>query len=273
MCKFFSFVTDGGTNRYYFPDEKRKELLKNNPDGLNPDSHSSTCKFFHLQEDTCNKYEYNPITGIFVVDQINNPKDDSALAEKWVRKLDFTKVVKELIVKPIINPFQIEPPVITEEHIALLKQGASVRDFVWDSVRDSVRDSVWASVRSSVWASVWASVGSSVGDSVRDSVGDSVRDSVGDSVRDSVWASVWASVRDSVWASVRSSVWASVGDSIYAYISSFFNLPKWKYIDHEEGKNPFQPAITLWEQGIIPSFDGTIWRLHTKNGIAWEGKL
>ena len=67
-----------------------------------------------------------------------------------------------------INPFKINAPQVTDEHIELLKK--------WDSVWDSV----WASV----WDSVW--------DSVRDSVGASVGDSVWASVRDSVWASVWA---------------------------------------------------------------------------------
>jgi hypothetical protein len=101
---------------------------------------------------------------------------------------------------------------------------------VWVSVRDSVCDSVCDSVR----------------DSVRDSVCDSVRDSVCDSVRDSVRASVWVSV--------------------CTYISSLFpNIKKWKYIEHKEGVNPFQSGIDLWHMGLIPSFDGKVWRLHKGN--------
>lgn len=65
------------------------------------------------------------------------------------------------------------------------------------------------------------------------------------------WIKVRYSVRYSVWASVR------------AYMSSFFDIPKWQGIDHEKGKNPFQSAIDLWEAGLVPSFDGKIWRLHT----------
>ena len=71
-------------------------------------------------------------------------------------------------------------------------------------------------------------------------------------------AIVWDSVRDSVGASVRDSVWASVGDSVWAsvwaYISSFFDI-QYKY--------DFSPAIKLWERGLVPSFDGTTWRLHS----------
>ena len=75
-------------------------------------------------------------------------------------------------------------------------------------------------------------------------------------------ASVQASVWDSVWASVRDSVWASV----WAYTSSFFALETWKYIDHEPGKNPYQPLIDLWNRGFVPSFDGKTWRLHQGEG-------
>ena len=75
-------------------------------------------------------------------------------------------------------------------------------------------------------------------------------DSVRDSVRDSVGDSVWGSVGDSVWGSV------------WAYTGSFFGLPKWKSIKHPKGKYPFQSAVTLWNAGLVPSFDGTTWRLH-----------
>ena len=89
-----------------------------------------------------------------------------------------------------------------------------------------------------------------------------------DSVRASVWASVGASVR----ASVRD----SVGASVRAYIGSLFpNIKKWKYIDHKEGEYPFKPSVDLWKRGLVPSFDGNIWRLHAgiEAKIVWEGKL
>jgi hypothetical protein len=99
---------------------------------------------------------------------------------------------------------------------------------------------------------------------VRDSVEDSVRYSVWNSVEDSVWRSVWDSVWRSVRGSVGDSVRGSVGDSIAAYISAGFpNIKKWKYIDHEEGINPFQSGIDLWKSGFVLSFDGNIWRLHS----------
>lgn len=65
------------------------------------------------------------------------------------------------------------------------------------------------------------------------------------------------------WDSVWDSVWDSARASVYAYISSLFpNIKKWKYIKHKEGVNPFQSGIDLWHMGLVPSFDGNVWRLH-----------
>ena len=95
-------------------------------------------------------------------------------------------------------------------------------------------------------------------DSVWDSVGAGVRARVRAGVGYSVWDSVWASVWDSVRASVRD----SVGESVWAYSGSFFRIPIWKYVKHPKGKYPYQPLVDLWNQGLVPSFDDTTWRLH-----------
>ena len=214
MCKFFSFVTDPVNHpaEYYcFDWEYRKVHLDD--DGV--DSHSHICSHFNLNEDRCNKYEFNPLTKAFTIDQINSKRDDSEAAEKWANRLNFKEIVEPLIIKPIANPLEL-PKVeqVTDEQIGWLKD--------------------WASVWSSVWASVWYSVGDSVGNSVKASVRDSVRDSVGDSLWDSVWNSVW--------------------DSVWAYVSSFFAI---------DFKHDFSSAVKLWESGLVPSFEGTVWRLHS----------
>jgi len=138
-----------------------------------------------------------------------------------------------------VNPLKIDKPFDKEKALKLLKE--------WDSVWASIWDSVWYSVNASVWNSVWASVEASV------------LDSVWASIWDSVWYSVNASIWDSVWDSVR----YSVRDFIYAYISSFFpNIKKWEAIEHKKGVNPFQSGVDLWHMGLVPSFDGEVWRLH-----------
>jgi hypothetical protein len=155
-----------------------------------------------------------------------------------------------------INPLKIKAGPVTDEEIELLKK--------WASVRDSVGGSVWRSVRDNV--------GDNVGSNVWDSVEDSVWDSVGDRIRSSVWDSVGDRIRSSVWDSVENSVY----DSVRAYISSLFpGIKKWKYIDHNEGENPFQPCIDLWHRGFMPSYGGRVWRLHAgeKAEIVWEGEI
>jgi len=211
MCKFFSFVTDPVNHpaEYYYLDwEYRKESLKAD----DADSHSHICKEFNLREDVCNKYEFNPLTNVFEIDQINSKRDDSEAAQKWANRLDFKTVVEPLIIKPIVNPLELpkvsEP---TNEQIGWLKE--------------------------------WNSVGASVRNSVCNSVLASVLDSVGDSVLASVWNSVW------------DSVWNSVGASVWEYIGSFFDI---RY-----NSGDISSAVKLWEAGLVPSFDGTTWRLHS----------
>ena len=222
MCKFFSFVTDpvGHPAEYYCFDW---EYRKANLDDDGADSHSHICAHFALDEDRCNKYEFNPLTKAFTVDQINSEKDDSEAAEKWANRLDFKTIVEPLIIKPIANPLEL-PKVeqVTDEQIGWLKD----------------------------WASVRASVRNSVGNSVRNSVGNSVWDSGWNSVEDVVWAPVW----EVVWASVWDVDWDAVRVSVWAYFSSFFAI---------EYKHDFSSAVKLWESGLVPSFDGTVWRLHS----------
>lgn len=105
----------------------------------------------------------------------------------------------------------------------------------------------------------WNSVGDSVWDSVRNSVGNSVFDSIGDSIGDSVGY--------------------SVSNSVYAQIGSLFKLDRasWKYTEDlpETPDYPFQAAVDLWNLGLVPSFDGEIWRLHggPKAEVLWSGKF
>ena len=187
MCQFFSVVSAGDSKPLYFDAKIRKKIL-NKELKYELDSHTSIADYFGYKaekEDKLNKYEYNPLTKLFQVDQLNTT-DDSKQINKFCNELDFKLIVPELIIKPIIHPFKDFSVIeVTKEDIELLKQW----DSVWDSVRDSVRD--------------------------------------------------------------------SVGDSVGVYMSSFFDI-KYKY--------DFKSCIDLWEKGIVPSFDGKIWRLHGKNG-------
>jgi hypothetical protein len=229
MCNFFSLVSNGDGKPLYFNWEQRQKILKGEIKQQSADSHTSIADYYGFvgaKEDTLNKYEYNPITKVFQIDQKNNPIDDSKDIEDFCRKVDFKTIIEPLNLHPMIHPFKdFKATKVSKKDLELLKQ----------------------------WASVWVSVRDSVGDSV----GVSVRDSVGDSVGDSVWVSVWDSVGDSVWA--------SVGASVGAYVGSYFDV---KY------KVDITPSNKLWNKGIVPSFDGKLWRLHGHEGkVIWRGKM
>jgi hypothetical protein len=143
-----------------------------------------------------------------------------------------------------VNPLLLPKTAVTDKDIKLLRQ--------WDSVQNSVGCRVWDSVKNSVW--------------------DSVGYRVWDSVKNSVGCRVWDSVKNSVRNSVRNSVQNSVWNSVWAYIGSLFpNIGKWEYKNHEHSQYPFQSAVNLWYRGLVPSFDGKIWRLHSgeKAEIVW----
>ena len=158
-----------------------------------------------------------------------------------------------------VNPMLLPITTPTAADLILLKQWASVRDGAERCVRASVGDSLWNSMGSRVCTSAWASVLDGAGDNV----GSRVWDSMGDGARDSAWSRVWDNVRD------------SVGDSVGAYIGSLFpTVTKWEYVNHTPGVYPFQSAVDLWRRGLVPSYSGGVWRLHSgaQAEIVWEEK-
>ena len=205
MCKFFSMVSKGDGEPIYCDWNIRKQVLEGKIQMESPDSHTSIATHFGYKgekEDSLNKYEYNPLTKVFTVDQINTT-DDKCLIEEWVRNLDFKTIVPHLSLGVIKNPLETKAQKVSNNDLILLKE--------------------------------------------------------------------WASVGASVWDSVCSSVWASIG----AYTISFFTIDQCKYVKHEKGVNPFQSCIDLYKRGLVPSFDGKIWRLHAgkKADIVWQGTI
>ena len=124
MCNFFSFCTQpsASSDFYYFDWQARLNM-----NHVGADSHSHICAHFGINEDQCNKWEYNPLTKELYLDMQNDPKTDTKRVKKWVDKLDWNTIVAPLIIKPIINPLEL-PAVdtITDEQISWLKEWASV---------------------------------------------------------------------------------------------------------------------------------------------------
>jgi len=242
MCNFFSLLSNGEGEIYYFDWEMRQKILAGKSEYISGDSHTSVADYYGFKgkkEDRLNKWEYNPLTKILSIDQINVRNDRRAVLKKC-KALDWKKIIPALIIKSIINPLDLPKRKPTKKDIENLKKWISVRASVRVSVRNSVRDSVM------------------------------------DSICDSICDSVWDSVRVSVWGYAgRVSVWDSIWDSIWGYAGSFFSIEKWQGIKHKKGVYPFQCCVDLWERGLVPSYDGTIWRLHSgKNAeIVWSGEI
>ena len=239
MCKFFSCISNGNGNIMYLNSAQRKEV-KDKYESF--DSHTSIADYYGYKgkaEDVLNKYEFNPLTKKFRVDQINTT-DDRDLILSQCLALDFKTIVPELIIKPIIHPFKDRQcSIVTEEDIILLKQWASVEASLEDSMLNSLEDSMLNSIRYLIENSVW--------------------DSIEASLEDPVWDSIRYLIENSVW----DSVWASIGASVRAYASSFFDI---KYY-----REDYSPCTKLWEKGLVPLFDSKTWRLHGKDGkVLWE---
>jgi hypothetical protein len=183
-----------------------------------------------------------------VVERVEEP-EVRRLAKRLHKKLGYN--LTECLYP--IDPLRIERGPVTDAEIQLLREWAQMRrELALMRTRNLVRTSVWDSVQNSKWNSVWDSVGNSV------------------------WGSVRRTVGNSVWDSVGSAVWDSVGKTVWDYIGSLFpNIQQWCYMDCEPGVYPFRAGADLWRAGLVPSFDGTVWRLHSEPQakVVWEGKL
>ena len=129
MCKFFSFCGDGFGNYKFYRAEERKAMFG---EGDSPDSHTHILEGVPVElQDRWSRYEYNPLTKEFTVDQ-GVEGHNHERAKNWVTSIDWSLVVPELVVKSIVNPFtdRNPPKKITKEHIGLVRKWASVWAYV-----------------------------------------------------------------------------------------------------------------------------------------------
>ena len=245
MCRFYSFLTDKKGNRYAMNNQIRLDIRSGKSD-LREDSHTSIAELWNIDEDECNKYEFNPLTRELTLDMQNLDFNDKELINIDELIDEVKEAVPELIIKPIVNPLKDIKfkGKVTDEIIELVKE--------WSKVRNSIDDSVDNLV--------YNSIDSFMDDSIYDSIWNSVRDFAGNFIWDSLGCSGWDSIRDFV----NDSIWNSISDFVDAYFSSFFDI---------KFSQDFSPYIKLWNMGLVSSFDGKTWRLHNHKGIVWEGKL
>lgn len=172
MCQFFSCISNGKGKIRYF-DKDIRQQIRDGKLSYSEDSHDSLCSYFkaEIPLDRANKYEYDPTTGEFTIDQINAVDDngfrldDSKQVEAFCRKLDFNEVVPNWsYIADVLKRFKTYKPknpiTATKMPDEQIMRGVLVR----------IKASAGNSVGNSVWNSVWDSVRASVGDSVWDSV-------------------------------------------------------------------------------------------------------
>lgn len=191
----------------------------------------------------------------------------------------------------LVNPLKHKAKV-TPEDIELLRSWASIYESVLDSL-DASDKSLFGpfATRSLVFDSVSGPITKLVGRVVYNIIieplsprpfdelypmGTDFRSLVGDPATIKVWNAVyphWLWDKASPNKRLKNPVYDSFSSLCLAYMGSLFpNINKWKNIKHKKGEYPFQPAADLWQRWLVPSFDGSIWRLHTgkKAEVAYE---
>jgi len=128
----------------------------------------------------------------------------------------------------------------------------------------------------------WVSLYQSSTLDIIDTVFETIKKRFGSNLRELIWDTLVASTANKtasrIWKEldgtpldevpmnnlVKRSFIFSFEALCYAYIGSLFpNIYQWKKIQHKKGEYPFKPAADLWRKGLLPSFDGKIWRLHS----------
>jgi len=200
-----------------------------------------------------NDYPYlypNDEWNLHIIDKVTRLSlEEEYKQTAWKAWATWKKQVYQFNLQEVLNPtnpFKMEKCVPLQQDILMLKE--------WVGIMSSFMQS---NVGNSVGKSVFASVGASIGNEVLHSI--RVR------VSDIILAGVLASVGDNISpADKDNNIGLSLRDSVLAYSGSLFpNIKKWKYIIHEENKYPYQAAVDLWKRGLVASFDGKIWRLHS----------
>lgn len=123
----------------------------------------------------------------------------------------------------------------------------------------------WLTKEEEGWIEDWIRVAGDIG-SVRNSVWNE-KEVYSNGI--CAWDSVGCPVRTVLVNTVedmkaKNLVSDSVRDVAMAYISSLFYISKW---DGWEEQYPFESGIKLWRAGLVPSYDGYVWRVYVGNGV------
>lgn len=227
MCNFFGFITvPSDRSKHYFNWEWRF-VKKSSVYNDNCDSHRSIADHYNIKTNFINCYEYNPLTKQLTIDCIHGG-DDQEEVELWLEKLDWKTIVKPLIIKPVVNPFELPTLEVSKHHIRLLKKWTvCITEHDHSFSGSSIADISKAIIKSVVGSYVAATVGSTIIDMVYDALTFDVS---------------------------KPYFYNNVMDMACAYITSFYDIDYF---------SRFSPAVKLWESGFLASYDGTTGRLYS----------
>ena len=225
MNDFFTFWTEGDGELIYFNHEMRQVL--NSRDDIGPID--ALMEYYKKNAYKLNQYLYNPITKKLTMKQMCSGKDDKKIVKSKLKDLDFSKIVPELIIRDIVNPLSIHRSAegVTPEETKMLD------DWI---INYSDRNPIfYRSLAQDAWQFIW------------------------DNIHKPVCCPTLEAVRISLakffFASCKDNVENSIYNAYVIYGFSFFN---------NTSQSSQQVALEqLFKNGLVPSFDGNVWRLHT----------
>jgi hypothetical protein len=247
----FKFLLDIKGNFFHVEgDLREKNVRRFFSDEEKNDSTSWLEKHFKKEEKDLRVYQYNPLSKKLIL-----IKDNNEVVKKWCEELDWKKIYPRLIIKDVVNPFKVEKRTPNEDDISNLKKWAKTRESLLNPLVD----------KNVVYDANEKAIDHYINSSNKFHL-------VGN-INTDEWFTVTSAITSNFshkeWSEL-SSIFDSFEDSLYdytnVYATYFFDF-KFNY-DYSSFHN-------LWNKGLVPSYDGTKWRLHSgeKAEIVWEGEI
>ena len=212
-----------GKTAKYFDWNQRQESREVS---YNAHSHQFICKFYGLDEEQCGFYSYDPIHNKVDIVKSEQVKWTNGFAFKFAEGLDFYTIAPLIHVRPVLNPLAMRPiESVSSKHIRQLESWAKV-------------------TREEIGGYGSLAIGT-LGTDLYEAVADTIEYELTNVIKGMIFKSI---VKDGGNNIIR------LYDAIRLYAYSFFKL---------DFGTRAQDLLDLWYDGLVPSFDGKTWRLHS----------
>lgn len=237
MCDFFSLVTTDRHAIYYFNCKQRKNKIfdrRGNP--LRPDSHASICSYYGLDEDTVNKYEWNPFTNKLILDTEQFDEDpvyilDHLNAQDWTPICGDLEGARKFIAG--LNDVQwmkLDHNYGIPSGVKMFESRAAARA----AARGGARNTAWNTANGATW---YAAHAAARGDAW-----------------DTAWKSAYEAAWNAVWDSVYEVSWDAALYCVFTYILAGIEIPP-HHTEH------IRTRFELWLHGygVACDVDGVLY--------------